>query len=94
MLSVYVLGFSHTDYVGNEQIEIYHWLKVSTTQVKEKMQSFVTKPALEMGDHVIISVLDKGPVTLRVMGNNQLRRLTPKEEDRLTVVRSDIVRLG
>lgn len=94
MLSVYVLGFSHTDYVADEQVEVYAWLKVRPQQVEEGMQSFVTKPELDAGDHVIISISGHGPVAFKVMGNGQLRRLTPEEEDRLTVVRSDIVRLG
>lgn len=87
MLPVYVLSFDSITVVDNTRLHVYKWVKVGSTQVKPGMEVRKTQPVEKPGDVVRYGLEDKGPTTLKVLGNGTLRELTDDEEN------SDIVKL-
>jgi len=81
MLTYYVLSHDSHTVVDNERVNVYRWVKIGATQIKEGMTALYALPDDKPGAVVRYGIEGRGPVLLRVKGDGTLRELSNDETD-------------
>lgn len=84
-MNVYVLSHDGNVVVDNQRVNTYRWVRVGPSQIRERMTVASVLPEDKAGSVVRYGIVEKGQVSLRVMGNGLLRELTDDENETQTI---------
>ncbi len=84
-MNVYVLSHDGNVVVDNQRVNTYRWVPVGQSQIKESVTVASVLPEDKPGAVVRYGIVERGQVSLRVMGNGLLRELTDDESETQTI---------